>query len=115
MTDCYVGWKGWHGADFGRFGLKDALYYAQELHASGIASVVGLKVGELGYGNGAFAGWVRQAGGHWVCREAIPESKRSPIWSGYAAERMRCSIAAGMGSKEGAVLPHNVASHAAVR
>jgi SAM-dependent methyltransferase len=83
MTDCYVGWKGWHGTDFGRFGLKDALYYAQELHASGIASVVGLKVGELGYGNGAFAGWVRQAGGHWVGREAIPEIQQRAAQAGF--------------------------------
>lgn len=36
MTDCYVGWKGWHGADFGHFEPEDALYYALELHASGI-------------------------------------------------------------------------------
>lgn len=73
MTDPYVEWKGWYGADFGDFGAEDALYYAKELHASGITSVRGLRVGELGYGNGAFAGWVRNAGGHWVGREGIPE------------------------------------------
>ena len=83
MTDCYVGWKSWHGADFGRFGHEDDLYYTQELHASGIASVLGLRVGELGYGNGAFAGWVRKAGGHWVGREAIPELQQRAAEAGF--------------------------------
>jgi len=83
MTDCYVRWKSWHGSDFGRFGPEDALYYAQELHASGIASVLGLRVGELGYGNGAFAGWVRKAGGHWVGREAIPELQQRAAQAGF--------------------------------
>lgn len=83
MTDCYVGWKGWHGADFGRFGPEDSLYYAQELHASGIASVLGLRIGEVGYGNGAFAGWVRKSGGHWVGREAIPELQQRAAQAGF--------------------------------
>lgn len=83
MTDCYAGWKGWHGADFGRFGPEDALYYAQELRASGIASVCGLRVGELGYGNGAFAGWVRKSGGHWVGREANPELQQRAAQAGF--------------------------------
>lgn len=83
MTDCYVGWKGWHGADFGQFGPEDALYYVQELQTSGIASVLGLRVGELGYGNGAFAGWVRKAGGHWVGREAIPELQQRAAEAGF--------------------------------
>ena len=83
MTDCYAGWKGWQGADFGRFTPEDALYYAQELHAIGIASVRGLRVGELGYGNGAFAGWVRNAGGHWVGREAIPELQQRAAQAGF--------------------------------
>ncbi len=83
MTNSYAGWKGWQGADFGQFGPEDALYYVQELHASGIASVLGLRVGELGYGNGAFAGWVRKAGGHWVGREVIPELQRRATEAGF--------------------------------
>lgn len=70
MTDCYVKWKGWRVSDFGDFDIEDAVYYAEELRACGVASVRGLKVGELGYGNGTFAGWVRIAGGYWVGREA---------------------------------------------
>lgn len=83
VTNRYIGWKDWQPADFGRFGPEDALYYAQELHASGITSVLGLRVGELGYGNGAFAGWVRKAGGHWVGREAIPELQQRAAQAGF--------------------------------
>lgn len=83
MTDCYVAWKGWQGADFGRFGPEEAFYYAQELGASGIASVRGLRVAELGYGNGAFAGWVQNAGGHWVGREAVAELQERAVAAGF--------------------------------
>lgn len=83
MTDSYAGWKGWRGADFGGFGLEDAVYYAQELRASGIASVRGLRIAELGYGNGAFAGWARKAGGRWVGREAIPELQQRAAQAGF--------------------------------
>jgi len=79
----YIGWKDWQPADFGRFGREDALYYTQELHASGIASVRGLRIAELGYGNGAFAGWVRKEGGHWVGREAIPELQQRAAQAGF--------------------------------
>lgn len=73
MTHAYVEWKAWQPEDFGKFGVEAARYYAEELRASGLLSVNGLTVAELGYGNGAFAGWVRDSGGHWVGREAIPE------------------------------------------
>lgn len=95
MTDCYARWKGWHGTDFGRFELADALYFALELRASGIASVGGLRIGELGYGNGAFAGWVRKAGGHWIGRDTIPELQKHAVKAGFdviASEADFCSV-----------------------
>ncbi|MCX5724498.1 MAG: methyltransferase domain-containing protein [Nitrospirae bacterium] len=83
MTNGYVGWKGWQGTDFGRCCTEDALYYEQELQASGMTSVLGLLVGELGYGNGAFAGWVQSAGGQWVGREAISELQHRAVGAGF--------------------------------
>jgi SAM-dependent methyltransferase len=83
MTDSYVGWKGWQGCDFGRFETEDSLYYALELQASGITTVHGLSVGELGYGNGTFAGWVRKSGGQWVGRETIPELQQRAVQAGF--------------------------------
>src|SRR4051812_19612286 len=83
MTHAYVEWKGWQLEEFGRYGVETSLYYGHELHASGIASMSGLVVGELGYGNGAFAGWVRASGGRWVGREAIPELRQRAADAGF--------------------------------
>src|ERR1017187_3419318 len=83
MTDSYADWKGWQSADFGRSGLEGTLYYAQELSAGGIDSVLGLRVAELGFGHGAFADWVRKAGGHWVGREVIPELQHRAAQTGF--------------------------------
>lgn len=83
MTHAYVEWKAWQREDFGRFGAGAATYYGHELRASGVMSVNGLTVAELGYGNGAFAGWVREAGGHWVGREAIPELAERARMAGF--------------------------------
>lgn len=85
MTDRYLGWKRWHSADFGRFLAEDAIYYDHELRASGIASTNGLCIGELGYGNGAFAGWAKAGGAHWVGREAIPELHERALQAGFEA------------------------------
>lgn len=71
MTNSYVEWKGWGEGDFGTVTAEQALYYAAELKLSGIRKLSGLRVGELGFGNGDFAGWVRYAGGQWVGREVI--------------------------------------------
>lgn len=83
MTDRYVGWKDWQGGDFGSFKHEDALYYAQELRKCGVESLCGLRIGELGYGNGGFAGWVHQAGGKWIGREVISELQQRAIQAGY--------------------------------
>src|SRR5262245_33583620 len=69
----YVEWKGWDPSGFGHFSPDEGRYFAKELSRSGINSVSGLRIAELGFGNGAFAGWVKGGGGMWVGREAIPE------------------------------------------
>ncbi len=83
MTDHYLAWKDWQPIDFGQFGPEDSLNFRRELQASGIASVKGLKVGEIGYGNGVFAGWVRAEGGNWTGREAIPELQQRAAEAGF--------------------------------
>jgi len=83
MTNQYLEWKGWQVVDFGRFGPEDSLNFYRELHVSGIDSVQGLRVGELGYGNGVFAGWVRAEGGNWVGREAVPELQQRAAQAGF--------------------------------
>jgi SAM-dependent methyltransferase len=83
VTHDYVDWKGWKDADFGYFEHEDALYFSRELDASGINTVSELKVGELGYGNGKFAGWVRKSGGQWVGRDTISELQQRAVKAGF--------------------------------
>ena len=83
MTDVYLEWKAWKGSEFGHFEPEDALYFTKELQTSHVPSIPTLRVGELGYGNGEFAGWARKSGGNWVGREAIPELQERAIDAGF--------------------------------
>jgi SAM-dependent methyltransferase len=83
MTNSYALWKDWKDAEFGQFMAEQAIYFQRELDAVGTSSVRGLFVAELGFGNGAFAGWVRAGGGRWIGREAIPELQARAAQAGY--------------------------------
>ena len=82
-SDRYVEWKKWCPSDFGSVSRDDAIYYDHELKASGIPSIRGLSVGEIGYGNGSFAGWVQVSGGRWVGREIIPALQARATAAGF--------------------------------
>lgn len=69
----YSDWKQWRVEEFGGYSEEDAQYFEKELKKSGIASVTGLCVLEIGFGNGRFAGWVRNEGGNYVGIEAIQD------------------------------------------
>jgi SAM-dependent methyltransferase len=83
VSDAYIEWKGWNESEFGTFGPDDARYFTAELKASGIDSLHGLTVAELGYGNGVFAGWARSQGAHWIGREVNPELLQRATRAGY--------------------------------
>jgi len=83
MMDRYMEWKGWEGKAFGQRDPEDTLYFPKELRACGVGSLQGLKVGEVGFGNGAFAAWVRQRGGQWVGREVNPELRQRAATAGF--------------------------------
>jgi SAM-dependent methyltransferase len=83
MTDGYMEWKGWEGRPFGQLDPEDTLYFPKELRACGVESLQGLKVGEIGFGNGSFAAWVRQHGGQWVGREANPALRERAATAGF--------------------------------
>ena len=85
MNASYLAWKGWDGKAFGHLEPEEAGYFSAELRASGIASVHGLKIGELGYGNGGFAAWVRRNDGQWIGRETRPELLQRALRAGYQA------------------------------
>jgi len=55
----YEEWKQWNKASFGTCSYNDAAYFSAELLRAGIMPHEGFRVYELGFGNGAFAGYMR--------------------------------------------------------
>lgn len=71
MNVRYLTWKHWRDSDFGTYSPDISLYFKLELQLSGITRIDGIRVGELGFGNGAFAGWIRDQHAHWMGIEVI--------------------------------------------
>lgn len=69
----YERWKGWLTEPFGAFDDASAVYFHAELIRSGLGSMRDLRVIEIGFGNGAFAGWASRAGAQYLGTEVIPE------------------------------------------
>lgn len=69
----YREWKGWGSQPFGTLDEATEGYFVAELNAAGIQSLKGLRVLEIGFGNGAFAAWCKDSGARYVGIEAIPE------------------------------------------
>lgn len=69
----YENWKGWLTKPFGVFDAASAVYFCAELSRSGLSSVRDLRMLEIGFGNGEFAGWASRAGARYLGTEAIPE------------------------------------------
>lgn len=65
----YEEWKQWSKDAFGTWSVGDAAYFSAELKRAGVASCDGLRVYEIGFGNGAFAGYVTADGGRYVGSE----------------------------------------------
>lgn len=64
--DHYSEWKGWTMGDFLHFTENEAIYYAAELKRAGFNELASPKCLELGFGNGAFAGWATSQGIAWT-------------------------------------------------
>ncbi|MDG4550489.1 MAG: class I SAM-dependent methyltransferase [Candidatus Contendobacter sp.] len=58
----YEDWKRWDKTSFGTWFETDAVYFSAELGRSGIKLHKGIRLYEVGFGNGAFAGYVRSFG-----------------------------------------------------
>jgi hypothetical protein len=58
----YQEWKQWNKTSFGAWSEIDAAYFSAELRLSGIKPNVGIRIYEVGFGNGAFAGYMRSLG-----------------------------------------------------
>lgn len=65
----YEAWKQWTKVSFGAWSDADATYFAAELKRARIESCEGVRIFEIGFGNGAFAGYVRSKGGEYFGSE----------------------------------------------
>jgi len=81
--ESYSVWKNWRAVDFGCANCEESLYFERELQAAGVGKLVGLRVGEIGYGNGAFASWARGAGAHWIGRETSQVLQARAVGAGF--------------------------------
>jgi len=69
----YAIWKGWYLSKFGTLDLEQSLYFSRELRQCGCPDLHGLRVLEIGFGNGAFASWAAKQGANYQGTEVIPE------------------------------------------
>lgn len=69
----YADWKGWGPESFGTLSTEQRLYFSAELRRTGIPSLRGQRVMEVGFGDGQFGSWVLNEGGQWAGTELIPE------------------------------------------
>lgn len=53
----YQDWKRWAPADFGNCSRSEAVYFAAELRQCEVPVGAGVRIVEIGFGNGMFAGW----------------------------------------------------------
>ena len=83
--DEYRRWKGWDVEQFGSCSASDAAGFRAELHEVTRGASPGLRVLELGFGNGAFARWVIDSGWKYLGTEADAELVHRARRSGIAA------------------------------
>jgi len=81
----YVKWKDWDQTKFASFTKLDALYFLQELNCSGILLNNNLKILEIGFGNGTFAGWAKANSLDYMGIEINPELVQRACEHGISA------------------------------
>lgn len=81
----YIAWKDWSAENFGLYTKAEELEFACELQRANINLTPTTKVLEIGFGNGAFAGWVRQFTAHYVGTEANQELVDRALRAGMTA------------------------------
>lgn len=81
----YQEWKEWDPIEFGKYGIAESLYFAAELECAGIASLHGISVLEIGFGDGKFAAWARSRGADYKGTEAISVLVDQGMRCGYKA------------------------------
>lgn len=82
----YRAWKSWSSTAFGALSGADAAYYSAELQCAGFDQIAGLKILELGFGNGVFAAWAKLQRAEYFGVEAINELVTEGVRAGFAVQ-----------------------------
>jgi SAM-dependent methyltransferase len=69
----YSAWKGWEQHRFGKLDRSMERYFTAELQAAGIKDSKGLRIFEIGFGNGEFAAYATARGAQYVGMEINQE------------------------------------------
>jgi hypothetical protein len=85
----YRAWKGWTEDRFGQFTRHESAYFTAELREISNRELNSPRVLEIGFGNGAFAGWCRRQRWDWVGTEIDPVLVNRAREAGYQAEHAR--------------------------
>lgn len=96
----YIHWKNWDPNDFGTFTRADGVQFAAELRRAGVNLTARMRILEIGFGNGAFAGWARQFTKGYVGVEVNNELVNRAVKDGveaYSTINDAVSTAAGRG------------------
>ncbi len=111
----YEDWKGWSPETFGRFTDADAAAFAAEFARAGLSVAGPMRLVELGFGNGGFAGWARAQGHDYAGTEAseqlVERARASGFRVAHASEPL--SALAGEGTLD-AVVAIDVLEHLAL-
>src|SRR5688500_14716598 len=94
----YREWKSWTTERFGACSRGDAAYFRAEMTRSGVRVGSDTTILEIGFGNGAFAAWVRGSGATYIGTELDGElvvRGRDHGYEAFDASRSLAAIAGG--------------------
>lgn len=88
----YRQWKQWTPAEFGAFSRADRAYFFKELRAAGFNDLAGVRMVEIGFGNGGFAAWALSRGARYsgveVQQELVDAARRMDIDAHLAGRKL---------------------------
>jgi len=98
IEDDYIDWKGWNSSTFGTYSREERIQFAAEIRRTEIMLNQQTKVLEIGFGNGSFAGWIREHTRHYVGIEAnrmLIERANAAGFEAYSSQEKMDVIAGG--------------------
>lgn len=94
----YRDWKGWSKKEFGQCDVVSARYFALEMSSAGLSPLGGLRLLEIGFGNGEFAQWSSQQGVQYVGTEMLNSLVSAGNAAGFRMYSSDCNLVEVLGA-----------------